>query len=69
MKYRSFSKNTVTDHLGEQVATGTYNCEVELPQFGWVSYTVNPADGARVNVALLDAFVRDGLIEEWRNAD
>lgn len=40
-------------------ALGTIDCEIVHPPYGWVPFTVNPADtGAGFNVAALDAEIR-----------
>ena len=40
-------------------ALGTIDCEILSPRYGWVPFTVNPADtGAGFNVAALDAAIR-----------
>ena len=69
MQYRGFTINTRPDGNGGELETGTFDCEADLPHFGWQPYTVSPDDIAPANLALLDAFLRDGLIKEWRDAD
>lgn len=40
-------------------ARGTIDCEINHPTFGWIPFTVDPADtGARFDVAALDAQIR-----------
>jgi hypothetical protein len=40
-------------------ADGRIDCEIEHPEFGWIPFTVDPADaGAAIDTAALDAAIR-----------
>lgn len=45
---------------------GTIDCEIEHPVYGWVPFTVDPADGAaEFDVAALLAEIRSGSIAPY----
>ena len=48
-------------------STGLIDCEINHPDFGWIPFTVNPADtGAQFDVkAFYDAIIENGGIAPY----